>query len=159
MPYVLTLADAREQVKAQAAASQIPTITDAEVEDILERTAYASVWRANTAYEYGARIVPTARDGFVYEVTTAGTSGATEPTFPAYRYGTLTDNTVTFKAVLPDPPGLWNITRAVYEAWLLKAGKASEQHNFSEDGQSFSASDVIAHCLKMADRYKPVQIA
>lgn len=42
---------------------------------------------------------------------------------------------------------------AAAEGWRMKAGKASSQFAFSEDGQSFQPQQVIEHCLKMAAHY------
>lgn len=56
----------------------------------------ANAWAASTAYSLGAAVRPTTRNNYVYEVTTAGTSAATEPTWPTTAGNTVTDNTVTW---------------------------------------------------------------
>jgi hypothetical protein len=55
------------------------------------------VWTANTAYTIGAVINPTSGSGAVYTYicTVAGTSGATQPSWPTSA-GTVTDGTVTW---------------------------------------------------------------
>jgi len=55
-----------------------------------------AAWAASTAYSLGAAVRPTARNTFVYEVTTAGTSAATEPTWPTTPGNTVVDGTVTW---------------------------------------------------------------
>lgn len=55
-----------------------------------------AAWAASTAYSLGAAVRPTTRNNFVYEVTTAGTSAATEPTWPTVAGNTVADNTVTW---------------------------------------------------------------
>ena len=55
-----------------------------------------SDWAATTAYSLADRAVPTVKNGFFYEVTTAGTSGGTEPTWPTTIGGTVADGTVTW---------------------------------------------------------------
>ena len=55
-----------------------------------------SDWAATTAYSLADRRVPTTKNGFFYEVTTAGTSGGTEPTWPVSVGGTVSDGTVTW---------------------------------------------------------------
>jgi len=56
-----------------------------------------SKWAASTAYSLGAIVKPTGGySGCVYECTTAGTSGTTEPTWPTADGGTVADNTVTW---------------------------------------------------------------
>lgn len=54
------------------------------------------VWAASTAYAVGAFRTPTTANGFRYEVTTAGTSAASEPTWPTTLGGTVVDGTVTW---------------------------------------------------------------
>lgn len=57
------------------------------------------IWQATTAYSLGAKRIPATwtypagGDGYWYEVTTAGTSGGTEPTWAA---GSFSDGTVTW---------------------------------------------------------------
>jgi hypothetical protein len=62
-------------------------------------------WVANTAYGVGQQVVPTTLNGFIYEVTVAGTSHATtEPSggtpWPTTIGGTVVNGTVTFRAEL-----------------------------------------------------------
>jgi hypothetical protein len=54
-------------------------------------------WEASHVYTLGTLRQPTTPDGFRYRVTTAGTSGATEPAFPAGAIGsTVADGTVVW---------------------------------------------------------------
>ena len=56
-------------------------------------------WAASTAYVVGDVRKDTNEDqGFFYECTVAGTSAATEPTWPETIEGTVADNTVTWTA-------------------------------------------------------------
>ena len=59
-------------------------------------------WATGTVYGLGQQVVPkTALNGFIYEVTVAGTShAATEPTWPTTITTTVVDNTVTWRAEL-----------------------------------------------------------
>ena len=54
------------------------------------------VWQAAHVYAVGASIQPTTSNGFTYVCTVAGTSGATQPTWPTST-GTVTDGTVTWQ--------------------------------------------------------------
>ena len=61
----------------------------------------AAVWVLSTAYVVGDRVVATtsaiaSRRALVFECTTAGTSGGTEPSWSTTVGGTQTDNTVTW---------------------------------------------------------------
>jgi len=55
-----------------------------------------TAWAASTSYSVGDIRVPTSYYTCIYECTTAGTSGATEPTWPAVDGATVTDNTVVW---------------------------------------------------------------
>lgn len=59
-------------------------------------TASQPTWAATTAYALGNRVVPTTANGFYYECTTAGTSAATQPTWPTVIGNTVVDGTVTW---------------------------------------------------------------
>ncbi len=53
-------------------------------------------WAATTAQSLGDFIRPVVPNGFVYEVTTAGTTGGTEPTWPTTPGNTVVNGSVTF---------------------------------------------------------------
>jgi hypothetical protein len=53
-------------------------------------------WTASTAYPLGAIVRPTTGNGRTYRATTAGTTAATQPTWPTTAGGTVTDGTVTW---------------------------------------------------------------
>ena len=53
-------------------------------------------WAASTAYTLGAFVHATTFNGFRYECTTAGTSGATEPTWPVVEGATVEDGTAVW---------------------------------------------------------------
>lgn len=76
-----------------AAFSDLAAATPAPV--IRARNGRTAVARANTtAYALGAYIVPATANGYFYEVTTAGTTAGTLPTFPTTVGDTVTDGTV-----------------------------------------------------------------
>ena len=57
----------------------------------------------NTAYGLGQKVVPLALNGYVYEVTVAGTSHASnEPAWPTTLGNTVTDGTVTWRCETTD---------------------------------------------------------
>ena len=70
-------------------------------------------WAATTAYTFSQVRRPTSanRNGHVYAVRTAGTSGGAEPTWPTTANGTVTDGTVTWIEVEGDwrPATAFNI--------------------------------------------------
>lgn len=58
----------------------------------------AAVWTASTTYALGDYVVTASsnNNGRLYKCTTAGTSGASAPTWPTTDGGTVTDNTVVW---------------------------------------------------------------
>lgn len=80
------------------------------------------LWAASTAYALNDYAVPVTHNGRVYKVTTAGTSGATEPTWPTTAGGTVADGTVVWTeqttamegGTLPPEPAVGAYARALY---------------------------------------------
>jgi len=78
------------------------TGNDAQITDSTKRilnpnvtvTFSQAVWAASTAYSLNDLRVPTSPNGFVYKVTTEGTSGSVEPTWPTTIGATVLDGTV-----------------------------------------------------------------
>lgn len=54
-------------------------------------------WQASHAYGTGAYVKPTTRNGHMYVVTVAGTSGGSQPSWPPTNGGTVTNGSVTFR--------------------------------------------------------------
>jgi len=71
---------------------------DANQPDGLHKILTGIIWEATTAYVLGDTVNPTAgkENGFKYVCTTAGTSGASEPTWKTTEGETNTDGTVTW---------------------------------------------------------------
>lgn len=64
--------------------------------------AYHPVWEAQHEYVVGDIVTPTARNGHIYRVTIAGTSGVTEPTFPTGTGLSVSSGTVIITEEGPD---------------------------------------------------------
>lgn len=58
--------------------------------------AYSPAWESNHVYIVGDIVRPTTGNSHVYRVTTAGTSGSTEPTWPTSSGATVVNGTATF---------------------------------------------------------------
>ena len=67
------------------------------------RTSGWSPWAANQDKRYGkeVRSTSTHASGLVFRIIIPGTTGSSEPSWPASAGGTVTDGTVTWKAVKP----------------------------------------------------------
>lgn len=53
--------------------------------------------------------------------------------------------------------GTWDIRKAAYDGWLIKAGKVANDVTYRADDASYNQSEAYAHCLTMADRFKGAQ--
>src|SRR5262249_54954683 len=79
-------------------------------------SATAAGWTASAAKALGNIVIPTAANGFYHEVTTAGTTGTTQPNFAGNTVlgSTLTDGGVTYtvRAAPNSPIGTGTLTIA-----------------------------------------------
>jgi hypothetical protein len=161
----MTEAEARAQLARDTAASTPPVLTDDDLQSLLDQARrvdrYAYLpdtlhgWAAQTAYALAAEAVPLVRNGHYYVVSVAGTSGATEPTWPTTTDGTVDDGTVTWQeAGRAYWTPTWDLNWATAEGWLLKQGRVSNAYNISDTGQSLSRSDLFTHMQAMEKRYR-----
>jgi len=137
-----------------------PVLTTAEVDDLmllarrpdaLGYTPY-DVWAASTLYPLNSERVPTVSNGYAYYVRTAGTSGATQPTWPTVAGSTVTDGTVVWVlAGIYAWTGTYNLRAAAAEGYRWKAAKVAAQYDVAAgDGTSFTRSQQYKHCMEMA---------
>lgn len=162
---MLTEAEARATLESMVANTTDPVLSTADVDRLMSRARRADVagvapdayvgWKASTVYAQGATVVPDPRNGYFYKVTTAGTSGATQPTWPTGTGGTVTDGgTLVWTR---QETVAWALTvdlaAAAAEGWRWKAGRCSNRFAFSADGERVDHQQVMEHCLKMADYY------
>ena len=64
-------------------------------------------WRGETEYSLGDRVEPIDSNGFYYEVTQAGTSSDSEPTWPIEKDVIVSDNTIEWKCLGSTPERLY----------------------------------------------------
>jgi len=88
---------------SNATDTQLQAVSGPGVDDIvLTPTDIVSNWTASTAYTLGQVREPSTPNGRVYQVTVAGTSSGTEPTWPTSGIGsTVTDGSVTWRYLGP----------------------------------------------------------
>lgn len=108
-----------------------------------------AAWAATAARSAGAWARATAGAPFLFEVTTGGTTGSTEPTWPTTVGGTVTDGTVIWTARAAQELPAWVSTVASIEAVTRYLGRNRDATVTREavDGFSvtYSLQDVSAN--------------
>lgn len=154
---------ARTRLESMTAWDQTPALTTDEITALLAASRRADPayrmpdsdldWVASTPYVVGDRRAPIVRNGHLYIVTIAGTSGASAPAWPTTSGTTITDGTVTWAENGLGWSPTYNLNAAAAEGWRWKAGKVAGKFDFATDQQIFNRKDMNEMCLAMADRY------
>lgn len=163
---MMTQAQAKDIVARQASTDTYPTLTSADLDNILARHLRFGTRADSTAYSIGDTVVlsSTNYNARVYRCRTAGTSAADEtgvgfPTNLSAATGQLVQDG---SAVWQDdgPAGeTYDTGAATKDAWLQKAAIAAQDHDHNDGATDMRASQVHAHCLAMAARYEPMWVA
>ena len=72
-----------------------------------------------------------------------------------YAVAQVTDNAIIWQEAGPDDADPYDLRKAVYDAWLLKAGKASAHITATFGPDKTWANLVFDHCMLMAHRNAP----
>lgn len=158
-----TTAQARTQLERMTASSIEPALSPLEITALLNsarRADYGEVesdeyteWAQNTIYALDALVVPSSRNGHYYIVTTAGTSGSAEPTWPLT--GTVASGTVVFtREGSTSWTPTWDLNSAAADGWEWKANKASNMNTFLQDGRSQGNDYLYLNCRRQAETYR-----
>lgn len=120
-------------------------------------------WTANTSYSVGTIVSPTAgsANGLVFRCTTAGTSGATQPTWATTINSSVTDNTVTWLAVSATSSDLQAIAPSaiieLFELQLVQALHGSNDIYRFHAGTSLNSNGPVFWNGNSYTRY-PVEV-
>lgn len=151
---------ARARLERMTQASSAPGLSSSEIDDLLALARRSdadgnqpySDWLATWDYDLGETTWPVPRNGHVYIVTVAGTTGIAAPAWPTTSGATVADGTVTWtEAGLAPWVPTFDLDVAAAEGWRWKAGKATARFNFAEDGQRFDRAQVYQHCVRMTE--------
>lgn len=167
MPQILTENDAMDALKLKVAYTVDPTLDEAnELLPILRRSARATIWIPATAYAVGDVVQPTAINANGHRFVLIGhdsnglLSGASEPNWPVWDNGTVSDGNLTWRETGPAYSCLWDIDKlAPYLAWDMKVQKASACGvDFSTQSIKVSQSQLVANLERTRDRFLPINV-
>lgn len=183
---MLSISDAVAKVKRSCAPLVDPVLSDLDIAAILTDLAGAATWTAGAAHVYGQIVVPTAPLGRRFICVLPGVSGTTEPQWliaPAWTgsvnplagtwwglgvvpfvenvTGTpwffgLADNTCAWRDYGGFAGELYDVRAATYQAWMLKAGRASADPKQKRVGPLMKEYMTYGQCLQQARRYQPI---
>jgi hypothetical protein len=172
--------DAIALLSLQCAATTYPTLDETALGVLIDGVARYTTWAPNQAYSYGDVVVPTVRNGHLYQCEYAGTSSGTEPAWPLYTSpdsrvavtrpywhgyvgpmpgSMVTDGPVVWIEHGPDTASPYDVRLATYKAWLQKVALASADYDLQLDRDRYSRSQVAERCLDMANRFVPTGIS
>jgi hypothetical protein len=164
----LDYTDALAELTDMVAASTDPALSTAELRRLLRYAQVAdadgnlpdtyAIWTAQAAQAINRLVVPSIRNGYAYKATTAGTSGANEPTWPTTIAATVADGTVVWTCL---EAALWTpaydrmaLNLSAAEGWRIKAGRLTDNETFSTDGAFVQAQLRRGDMLEMAKTYR-----
>lgn len=161
-----TRAETATALASLCAASAYPVLSSDDLLRIVDSVRRASTHALDTAYAVGDMVVPATPNGRVYRCVVAGTSdSATAPSFPTsslyhfigYRISEATGDLV-WEDAGPIARELYDLRWAASKAWTEKAGLVAADIDASDDDKSVKLSQLHAHCLAMAARYRPLEV-
>lgn len=140
-----------------------PTLTETEIEVILERNKRARTWTSATPYVPGDVVHPPTANGRRYVCQIGGTSGTTNP-FANEIWRTFagsiisegsSDPLLTWQEAGPAYPNIYDLRQAAYECWDLRVRRAVQ---FIDAGD-VKMSQVHDHSVRMRDSFAPMGLA
>lgn len=156
----LTRLEAIKKLQWMVSSDTYPELSNAELTELIDEKTRSSNWTANTAYIYGDIIEPTVKNGRTYKCIVAGTSGATEPSFPEIGFTgqTVSDNNIYWNDAGAAYYERYDVRAAAREGWLMKASKIAHLVDVKDGTQDLQISKLLDHCYKMAEKYRSIGI-
>jgi len=149
----------------------VPTLTQNEIETILDRHKIASTWTSSTPYAIGQMILPPVRNGWSYLVVQPGTSSSVTPDYSQWsRYlgARVTDGSsvpalilevagsdAIYRAIPSNPPSVnvYDVRGAARECWQLKLRRVTQFIDVAD----LNFSQVYEHCSEMVKEFRPIR--
>lgn len=147
------------EVARMCASDRQPTLSTDDILAVVDESKRGLLWEASTAYTIGDLVFPVTFNGRLYKVTYAGTTSTTEPDWNISGKNSLTtDNGVELIDVGPSYKELYDIKRAAWRGWLMKAEKCVELTDASDGSVNVQMSQLYDQCMKAGSRYRPMEI-
>jgi len=147
------------EVARMCASDRQPLLSTDDILAVVDESQRGVLWEANTVYTTGDLVFPATFNGRLYKVTVAGTTSSTEPDWnTSGRNSLTTDNGVEFLDVGPSYKELYDIKRAAWRGWLMKAERCVELTDASDGSVNVRMSQLYDQCMKAASRYRPMEI-
>jgi len=165
---MMTRAEAIAQVSLFVDAQSYPQMSTTDIGSILDSYSRFTTWAVSTVYSVGDRVVPSIPNGRVYECRVAGTSGTTQPdypVYPAYQFQCFSiedgasNPRLTWVDMGPANVERYDVRTATRQGWLIKASRCASDIDAKEGTSDVKLSQLKAHCLSMAERYRPLVFA
>lgn len=118
------------------------------------------VWPASTLLILSDVYLPTVPNGHKYQVTTAGTTGASEPTWPTTAGGTVVNGGVTFTEIGSTVLQQAGLTRSniVKNSYKWPLGSKQSSVNQSKGSYRDSTNDFVLTPIRVNDRAHQTQV-
>jgi hypothetical protein len=133
-----------------------PTLSDPELDEILDDVQRASFWLSDTEFVIGDVVLPVTKNGHRYLCIQGGETAATEPGWPTIAGATVTDGEVIWQEAGADYENVFDVRAAAYEAWQMKAGKVANLFDVTSSSNAFKQSQIYDRCIEMAERFAPI---
>ena len=157
----LSRTDAIKKLSLFCNSNEYPVLDTNELGQLIDEHQRTITWTANTLYIINTEIEPAVRNGRKYTCVVAGTSGASAPNFPDFGYTgqQFSDgNDIIWQDTGAAFNEIYDVRAAIRQAFILKASKISHLID-TEDGQNkLKMSALKDSFLKMAEKYRPMDI-
>lgn len=131
-----------------------PVVGETELKQLLEEHQVASLWAPGQVFIAGQIVMPNTPNLCRYKCVRTGTSGATEPVWPEWQNGRVTDGTVQWQHDGPAFKNLFDVPSALHAGYKLKMVKAAALFDTDD-----SMSQVFQQYEALVKRSKPWRVA
>lgn len=157
----LSRTDAIKKLSLFCNSNEYPALDSNELGQLIDEHKRTETWTANTAYTVNTEIEPAVRNGRKYTCIIAGTSGSSTPNFPDYGYTgqQFSDgNNIVWQDTGASFNEIYDVRAAIRQAFILKASKISHLIDVADGENNLKMSALKDSFLKMAEKYRPMDI-